>query len=137
MIELFTELPQEIKNGIRMYVDSVLEDFQLLDAAKVISEFANSCNDEKEQDFVDFYFNLKLEEMQMNDRKEKVNSFENISEEIKNKIKIYVDSTLKNSSIDDAKMIINKFISSRTSIDEQNFVNFYFNLKLEEMQKGE
>lgn len=137
MVELFTELPQEIKNGIRMYVDSVLEDFQLLNAAKVISEFANSCNDEEEQDFVDFYFNLKLEEMQMNDRKEKVNSFENISEEIKNKIKIYVDSTLKNSSINDAKMIIDKFISSRTNIDEQNFVNFYFNLKLEEMQEGE
>lgn len=64
MIELFTELPQEIKDGIRMYVDSVLEDFQLLDAAKVISEFANNCIDEEEQNFIDFYFNLKLEEMQ-------------------------------------------------------------------------
>lgn len=137
MVELFTELSQEIKDGIRMYVDSILEDFQLLSAAKVISEFANSCNDEEEQNFVDFYFNLKLEEMQMNNRKEKVNSFENIPEEIKNKIKIYVDSILKNSSIDDAKMIIDKFISSRTNIDEQNFIDFYFNLKLEEMQKGE
>ena len=64
MIELFTELPQEIKDGIRTYIDLVLKDFQLLDAAKIISEFANTCTNEEEQDFIDFYFNLKLEEMQ-------------------------------------------------------------------------
>lgn len=64
MIELFVELPQEVKDKIRTYVDSVLKDFQLLDAAKIINEFANSCTDEEEQNFIDFYFNLKLEEMQ-------------------------------------------------------------------------
>jgi len=135
MIELFTELPQEIKDGIRMYINSALKDFRLLDAAKVISEFANSCNNEEEQNFIDFYFNLKLEEMQMQDSK--TESFNNVSEEIKNKIKVYVDSILKNSSIEDAKIIINNFIDSRLRIEERQFINFYFNLKLEEMQEGE
>lgn len=64
MVELFADLNQEIKDVIRTFIDSTLKDFQLLDAAKIISEFANSCNDEEEQDFIDFYFNLKLEEMQ-------------------------------------------------------------------------
>lgn len=64
MIELFVELPQEVKDKIRTYVDSILKDFQLLDAAKIINEFANNCTDEEEQNFIDFYFNLKLEEMQ-------------------------------------------------------------------------
>ena len=135
MVELFTELPQEIKDGIRMYVDSVLKDFQLLDAVKIISEFANACTNQDEQDFIDFYFNLKLEEIRMQDSK--TESFNNISEEIKNKIKIYVDSILKNSSIENAKMIINNFINSRPRIEERQFTNFYFNLKLKEMQKGE
>lgn len=63
-IELFVELPQIIKDTIRTYIDSILKDFQLLDAAKIISEFANNCVDEEEQNFIDFYFNLKLEEMQ-------------------------------------------------------------------------
>ena len=64
MIELFVERPQEVKDKIRTYIDSVLKNFQLLDAAKIINEFANSCTDEEEQNFIDFYFNLKLEEMQ-------------------------------------------------------------------------
>lgn len=64
MIELFTELHPEVKDGIRTFIDSILKDFQLLDAAKIINEFANSCTDEEEQNFIDFYFNLKLEEMQ-------------------------------------------------------------------------
>ena len=81
MVELFTELPQEIKDGIRMYVDSVLKDFQLLDAVKIISEFANACTNQDEQDFIDFYFNLKLEEIRMQDSK--TESFNNISEEMK------------------------------------------------------
>lgn len=133
MVELFAELPQMIKDTIRTYIDSVLNDFQLLDAAKIISEFANTCTNQDEQDFIDFYFNLKLEEMQM--RNSKTESFDNVSEEIKNKIKTYVDSILKNSSIEDAKMIINNFINSRPRIEERQFTNFYFNLKLEEMQK--
>ena len=64
MIELFTELPQEIKNEIRTYIDSILNNFQLLDAANIISEFANNCTNKEEQDFIDFYFNLKLEQLQ-------------------------------------------------------------------------
>ena len=63
-IELFTELSEEVKNEIRNYIDSVLKNFPLLSAAKAIREFANGCIDEEEQNFIDFYFNLKLEEMQ-------------------------------------------------------------------------
>lgn len=64
MTELFTELPEEVKNEIKNYIDSVLKNFPLLSAAKAIREFANGCIDEEEQNFIDFYFNLKLEEMQ-------------------------------------------------------------------------
>lgn len=64
MRELYADLPQEIKDYIIFYIDSVLKNFQLLDAANIIREFASKCIDEEEQEFIDFYFNLKLEEMQ-------------------------------------------------------------------------
>lgn len=63
MTELFTDISPTIKNVIKRIIDITFDSsMKLSDAASIILEFAKT-RPHKEQEFIDFYFNLKMEQL--------------------------------------------------------------------------
>ena len=67
MIELFPNVPTQIKILNEKWVDLALEQENGLTGAKMIHDFVNSLNNEEEKDFVDFYFQLRMEQLKNED----------------------------------------------------------------------
>ena len=63
MVELFSDIPQEVRDRAKFWVDMSLRQNTLIQAAKMIREYMNSCVNEEEADYVDFYFNVRMEEL--------------------------------------------------------------------------
>lgn len=63
MTELFTEISSDMKQMITSYIDMAFKTIEPLQLPKMINDFTNSMPTETLQNFVDFYFNLKLEEL--------------------------------------------------------------------------
>ena len=63
MIELFTNVPDYVKELAKYWVDLALQQKNLFEGVKMVSEFANSCLTEEDREFVDFYFKLRLEQL--------------------------------------------------------------------------
>ena len=63
MIELFQDLSPEMKQMITSFIDAA---FNIIEPQKLpvtINDFVKAMPTEQLQDFVDFYFKLKLEEL--------------------------------------------------------------------------
>lgn len=67
MIELFQDLPDKSKSMITTFIDTALQYVQPLKWPQLISKFANAMPTQQLEDFVDFYFNMKLEQLQNGD----------------------------------------------------------------------
>lgn len=63
MIELFSEIPQQIKDAAKFWVDMALQQKNPIDGVKMISEFIKTCSNEEEREFIDFYFNMRMEQL--------------------------------------------------------------------------
>lgn len=63
MIELFADIPQEVRDRAKFWIDMSLRQHTLSQAAKMIREYINSCTNEEEADFVEFYFHTRMEEL--------------------------------------------------------------------------
>lgn len=60
MIEIWNEVPQEIKNLAEVYFETAIEMKDKVAATNLLKKFRDLCGYEE---FADFYFNLKFEEM--------------------------------------------------------------------------
>lgn len=67
MTELFADLSQETKDMITSYIDITLATIEPIKIPQFIYDFARTMPTEEASDFVDFYFNLKLEELRNGD----------------------------------------------------------------------
>lgn len=63
MTELFTNIPTEIKKQHSEFIDFIFLHYDAQSAAKIILEYVKTCIDIDEQEFIDFYFNLKMEQL--------------------------------------------------------------------------
>jgi len=63
MTELFTELPDNVKRQAEKFVDMTLQNDDPFDIVNILNEYTNSCQSEEEREFVQFYINMRLEEM--------------------------------------------------------------------------
>lgn len=63
MTELFTELPDNVKHQAEKFVDMTLQNDDPFDIVNILNEYTNSCQSEEEREFVQFYINMRLEEM--------------------------------------------------------------------------
>ena len=63
MVELFENIPEEAKKRAEFVFDMALRQNDMLNAVKILNEYTNSCVDEEEQEFVEFYFKMRLEEL--------------------------------------------------------------------------
>ena len=63
MTELFTELPDNVKRQAEKFVDMTLQNDDPFDIVNILNEYTESCQSEEEKEFVQFYINMRLEEM--------------------------------------------------------------------------
>ena len=63
MTELFTELPDNVKRQAEKFVDMKLQNDDPFDIVNILNEYTESCQSEEEREFVQFYINMRLEEM--------------------------------------------------------------------------
>lgn len=61
-IEIFANLPEEIKQQDEMFVNMAFLQTDAKTIAVMINNYINSCVDEEEKEFIDFYFKMKLQE---------------------------------------------------------------------------
>ena len=66
MIELFANVPQQIKNRLRFWIEMLSKEKNPIIWAKKILEFRESLQTEEEKEFVDFYINY-LGELKKNE----------------------------------------------------------------------
>ena len=64
--ELFVNIPEEVKERTKLVADFALTQLQLPEAVKMLAQYTNTCFDEEEQDYVDFYFNMRFEQLKEN-----------------------------------------------------------------------
>ena len=62
MIELFTNIPEEIKKQTEAVANFIFSNFEPESGLKFIQSYISSCENEDEQEFIRFYFNMRLEQ---------------------------------------------------------------------------
>lgn len=67
MTELFADIPDEVREGTEFMVNLALMQKNPLSAVRMVKEYADSCLNDYEREFVDFYFNLRLEQLKNED----------------------------------------------------------------------
>lgn len=63
MIELFADLPEEVKRKTELIIDFIISHFEPQQGIDFITNYANSCADEQEKQFIKFYFSLRMEQI--------------------------------------------------------------------------
>lgn len=63
MIELFADLSDEVKRRNEYIVDFAIKTFEPQQCFNFLSSYAHSCENEEEKQFIDFYFQLRMEQI--------------------------------------------------------------------------
>ena len=63
MKEIFTNISNEIKQGAELVFNGALNTHDPIKMLEILNEYTNACSNEEEQDFIRFYFNLRMEQM--------------------------------------------------------------------------
>jgi len=63
MIELFPNLPEEVKQKNEYIINFAIQSFEPQQCLEFLSSYAHSCEDEEEKQFIDFYFSLRMEQL--------------------------------------------------------------------------
>ena len=61
MIELFTELPAEVKRQNEMIIDLIFKVLNPFQIDSFLTNYKATCSTEEEQNFIDFLVQLKME----------------------------------------------------------------------------
>ena len=62
MIELFANIPERVRKQAKFWVDQVLQEKDMFIAMQMLQDYRKSCLSDEEREFLDFYFNLRVEE---------------------------------------------------------------------------
>ena len=63
MIELFQNVSKEIKEQAKLIFDYSLQQTDPLRAAQILNDFLNICYNPEDHEFVEFYFKLRMEQI--------------------------------------------------------------------------
>ena len=63
MIEIFNEIPEDAKAKAKFWFEVAFAQSNIKDTIKMLKEYRDSCENEYERDFVDFYFNMRMEQL--------------------------------------------------------------------------
>ena len=65
MIELFPDVTTTFKKQTKFLVDLAVKQENILKATKMIKDFSDTCINESEKDFIQFYLHLKALELDL------------------------------------------------------------------------
>lgn len=74
MMELFPNISDEIREKTKSWIDLVLMQNNIINAIKAFKAYKDSCRNDEEKAFIDFYFKTRLETLineNYNDQREK------------------------------------------------------------------
>lgn len=71
MIEIFDNIPDDVKRRAKMVFDLALHLHTPTAMASFLDGYANSCQNEEEHEFVNFYFNMRMAELLNEDTDDK------------------------------------------------------------------
>lgn len=63
MIEIFANIPEEVKEQTKLVVNFIFSQLNPEQGLKFIESYISSCQDEEEKSFVRFYFNMRMEQL--------------------------------------------------------------------------
>lgn len=63
MIEIFADIDDSIKEQAEYWVNLALKQSNPLEAVKILNEFRGVQENERDKEFIDFYVNLRLQEL--------------------------------------------------------------------------
>lgn len=63
MEEIFTNIPDEVKQGAELVFNAALKTQNPIKIVRILDEYTKNCLNEEEQEFVRFYFNLRMEQI--------------------------------------------------------------------------
>ena len=63
MIEIFTNIPEEVKEQTKLVVNFIFSQLNPEQGLKFIESYISSCQDEEEKNFIRFYFNMRMEQL--------------------------------------------------------------------------
>ena len=63
MIEIFTNIPEEVKEQTKLIVNFIFSQLDPESGPKFIESYISSCQDEEEKEFIRFYFNMRMEQL--------------------------------------------------------------------------
>ena len=63
MIEIFTNIPEEVKEQTKLIVNFIFSNFEPEAGLKFMESYIASCENEEEKDFIRFYFNMRMEQL--------------------------------------------------------------------------
>lgn len=63
MIELFPDIPEQVRKNAEFMFEMALRQKNILSTIKVLNEYTETCSSEEEKEFVEFYFNMRMEQL--------------------------------------------------------------------------
>lgn len=63
MVEIFTNIPEEVKEQTRLVANFIFSKLEPESGLKFMESYISSCHDEEEKEFVRFYFNMRMEQI--------------------------------------------------------------------------
>lgn len=63
MIEIYANIPENIRKQTKTVVDFALSLKNPMSTARFVNQYVKTTLNEEEQDFIDFYFNMRLEQL--------------------------------------------------------------------------
>lgn len=63
MTEIYSDIPDEVKEGVEFIVNLALLKKNPIATVKMVRDYANTLLSDYEREYVDFYFNLRLEQI--------------------------------------------------------------------------
>ena len=63
MIELFPGIPEQVRKNAEFMFEMALRQKNILSTIKVLNEYTETCSSEEEKEFVEFYFNMRMEQL--------------------------------------------------------------------------
>ena len=63
MIEIFTNIPEEVKRQTELVANFIFSNFKPEAGLKFMESYITSCENEEEKDFIRFYFNMRMEQL--------------------------------------------------------------------------
>ena len=63
MVEIFEDIPQKVRDQAEFIFELALLQPDFISAIKTLNDYTNICSDDREREFVEFYFNMRMESL--------------------------------------------------------------------------